>query len=101
MIPVPLVGFKSISDRLRLQKEQSESHIARVELIGNEVEEIRAVQANTLSRLQQLKRKHAELTHRVLQVNSHYISNISHKFLIKMSLYNSSRGNYQCISSLR
>ena len=29
MIPVPLVGFKSISDRLRLQKEQSESHIAR------------------------------------------------------------------------
>ena len=34
LIPVPLVGFKAISERLRLQKEQSEAHFARVELIG-------------------------------------------------------------------
>ena len=34
LIPVPLVGFKAISDRLRLQKEQSEAHFARVQLIG-------------------------------------------------------------------
>ena len=43
---------------------------------GKEVEDVKAVQASTLSRLHQLKRKHLELTHRVLQVHRFTLKNI-------------------------
>uniref|UniRef100_S4RN35 54 kDa nucleoporin n=1 Tax=Petromyzon marinus TaxID=7757 RepID=S4RN35_PETMA len=68
LIPVPMVGFKELHQRLKSQEEMTKLHQSRLEIIGEDILELKKLQTSTLAKSQQYKRKQLELSHRLLQV---------------------------------
>ncbi|XP_045203679.2 nuclear pore complex protein Nup54-like [Mercenaria mercenaria] len=68
MIPVPMIGFKELHKRLKYQDQQTKLHQQRLDLIAQDLTEFQNKQSNMLAKLDEYKRKHLELSHRLLQV---------------------------------
>ncbi|XP_066501805.1 nucleoporin p54 isoform X1 [Hoplias malabaricus] len=68
LIPVPMVGFKELLRRLKIQEQMTKQHQTRVEIISNDISELQKNQATTVAKIAQYKRKLMDLSHRVLQV---------------------------------
>jgi len=68
LIPVPMVGFKELLRRLKIQDQMTKQHQTRVDIIANDVSELQKNQATTVAKIAQYKRKLMDLSHRVLQV---------------------------------
>ncbi|TRY65209.1 hypothetical protein DNTS_009430 [Danionella cerebrum] len=68
LIPVPMVGFRELLRRLKIQEQMNKQHQTRVDIISNDVSELQRNQATTAAKITQYKRKLMELSHRVLQV---------------------------------
>ncbi|XP_057183596.1 nucleoporin p54 isoform X1 [Triplophysa rosa] len=68
LIPVPMVGFKELLRRLKIQDQMTKQHQTRVDIISNDISELQVNQATTTAKITQYKRKLMDLSHRVLQV---------------------------------
>ncbi|KAI4895421.1 hypothetical protein NFI96_024319, partial [Prochilodus magdalenae] len=68
LIPVPMVGFKELLRRLKIQEQMTKQHQTRVDIISNDISELQKNQATTVAKIAQYKRKLMDLSHRVLQV---------------------------------
>ncbi|KAI1904856.1 hypothetical protein AGOR_G00009980 [Albula goreensis] len=68
LIPVPMVGFKELLRRLKIQDQMTKQHQTRVDIISNDISELQKNQATTVAKIAQYKRKLMDLSHRVLQV---------------------------------
>ncbi|XP_041915989.1 nucleoporin p54 isoform X1 [Alosa sapidissima] len=68
LIPVPMVGFKELLRRLKIQDQMTKQHQTRVDIIANDISELQKNQATTVAKIAQYKRKLMDLSHRVLQV---------------------------------
>ncbi|KAJ8338944.1 hypothetical protein SKAU_G00357300 [Synaphobranchus kaupii] len=68
LIPVPMVGFKELLRRLKIQDQMTKQHQTRVDIISNDVSDLQKNQATTVAKIAQYKRKLMDLSHRVLQV---------------------------------
>ena len=68
MIPVPLIGFKSLQARISAQENQNKAQCGRLDVLAQEIETLKKKQADAIAALTEAKRKEAELAHRVLRV---------------------------------
>ncbi|KAB5549306.1 hypothetical protein PHYPO_G00065860 [Pangasianodon hypophthalmus] len=68
LIPVPMVGFKELLRRLKIQEQMTKQHQTRVDIIATDISELQKNQATTVAKIAQYKRKLMDLSHRVLQV---------------------------------
>ncbi|KAJ8402136.1 hypothetical protein AAFF_G00373710 [Aldrovandia affinis] len=68
LIPVPMVGFKELLRRLKIQDQMTKQHQTRVDIISNDISELQTNQSTTVAKIAQYKRKLMDLSHRVLQV---------------------------------
>uniref|UniRef100_A0A8C4NCS2 Uncharacterized protein n=1 Tax=Eptatretus burgeri TaxID=7764 RepID=A0A8C4NCS2_EPTBU len=68
LLPVPMVGFSELARRLKLQEQQGALHTARLDLIAEDISQLKGLQAASTAKLAQFKRRHSELGHRLLQV---------------------------------
>ncbi|XP_059905730.1 nucleoporin p54 isoform X1 [Gadus macrocephalus] len=68
LIPVPMVGFKELLRRLKIQEQMTKQHQTRVDIISGDISDLQKNQATTVAKIAQYKRKLMDLSHRVLQV---------------------------------
>ncbi|XP_056011625.1 nuclear pore complex protein Nup54-like [Ostrea edulis] len=68
LIPAPMIGFKALHQRLKHQEQQTQAHQQRLDLIAEDLESLQQRQVNMLAKLEEYKRKHIQLSHRLLQV---------------------------------
>ncbi|XP_051820351.1 nucleoporin p54 isoform X2 [Antechinus flavipes] len=68
LIPVPMVGFKELLRRLKVQDQMTKQHQTRLDIISEDISELQKNQTTTLAKIAQYKRKLMELSHRTLQV---------------------------------
>ncbi|RUS82171.1 hypothetical protein EGW08_010053 [Elysia chlorotica] len=69
-IPVPMIGFKELQKRLRLQAEQTRLYQQRLDVIAVDLSNLQTQHSTMLSKLEDYKRKDLELGHRLLKVIS-------------------------------
>lgn len=67
-IPVPMIGFKELQKRLRLQAEQTRLYQQRLDVIAGDLSNLQTQHSTMLSKLEDYKRKDLELGHRLLKV---------------------------------
>uniref|UniRef100_A0A8B9G535 Nucleoporin 54 n=1 Tax=Amazona collaria TaxID=241587 RepID=A0A8B9G535_9PSIT len=68
LIPVPLVGFKELLRRLKVQDQMTKQHQTRLDIISEDISELQKNQTTTMAKIAQYKRKLMALSHRTLQV---------------------------------
>ncbi|KAI5278888.1 Nucleoporin P54 [Manis pentadactyla] len=68
LIPVPMVGFKELLRRLKVQDQMTKQHQTRLEIISEDISELQKNQTTTMAKIAQYKRKLMDLSHRTLQV---------------------------------
>uniref|UniRef100_M3XJ92 54 kDa nucleoporin n=2 Tax=Latimeria chalumnae TaxID=7897 RepID=M3XJ92_LATCH len=68
LLPVPMVGFKELLRRLKVQDQMTKQHQTRLDIISEDISELQKNQATTVAKIAQYKRKLMDLSHRVLQV---------------------------------
>lgn len=69
MVPVEAVGFEDLKKRLKRQDKQALAHTAAIEKIEKNLASLQKDHdLGTLPKIDQYKRRHAELTHRVVHV---------------------------------
>merc|ERR1712200_253334 len=81
-IPVPLLGFKSILQRIKLQEDQAKAHQGRLDCIAEDISSLQKKHQATAAALQESKRRQLELSHRVLKVLVRQESTRKHGFTI-------------------
>ncbi|CAE1242890.1 NUP54 [Acanthosepion pharaonis] len=67
-VPIPIVGFQQLQQRLKQQEQQTKCHQSRIDLIAQELNELQNKHRNTIARVEEAKRKHLNLGHRLLKV---------------------------------
>ncbi|XP_043917165.1 nucleoporin p54 isoform X2 [Protopterus annectens] len=68
LLPVPMVGFKELLRRLKVQDQMTKQHQVRLDIISEDISELQKNQATTVAKIAQYRRKLMDLSHRVLQV---------------------------------
>ncbi|XP_053887175.1 nucleoporin p54 isoform X1 [Malaclemys terrapin pileata] len=68
LIPVPMVGFKELLRRLKVQDQMTKQHQTRLDIISEDISELQKNQTTTMAKIAQYKRKLMDLSHRTLQV---------------------------------
>ncbi|KAM4810155.1 nucleoporin p54 isoform 2-T2 [Rhinophrynus dorsalis] len=68
LVPHPMVGFKELLRRLKVQDQMTKQHQTRLDIISEDISELQKNQATTMAKIAQYKRKLMETSHRVLQV---------------------------------
>ena len=67
-LPVPLLGFKALQGRVKSQESQAKQQREVVKNIGSALLDLKKRHQAALAKMVDVKRKHFELAHRVLQV---------------------------------
>lgn len=68
LIPMVITGFNELKKRQKLQEQETLQHQKRISLINEEIAELQHNRATTMAKLAQFKRKHLELSHRILEL---------------------------------
>ncbi|XP_071787665.1 nuclear pore complex protein Nup54-like [Asterias amurensis] len=68
LVPVPMVGFHTLKSRLENQEQQTKQHQARLDMISQDLETLQHKQTTVQAKIAEYKRRHLELSHRVLGV---------------------------------
>ncbi|KAM6346610.1 nucleoporin p54 isoform 3-T4 [Podargus strigoides] len=68
LIPLPMVGFKELLRRLKVQDQMTKQHQTRLDIISEDISELQKNQTTTMAKIAQYKRKLMALSHRTLQV---------------------------------
>ncbi|XP_015601812.1 nuclear pore complex protein Nup54 isoform X2 [Cephus cinctus] len=67
-IPVPMIGFQQVKNRLKCQEEETARHRAFLDLAAERIQGLQRQHTATQARLKEHRRTLLELQHRVLQV---------------------------------
>ncbi|KAK2149457.1 hypothetical protein LSH36_451g01007 [Paralvinella palmiformis] len=67
-IPVPMIGFTELHDRLKQQEQQTGLHQNRLDKIASDMASLQRNHGDMLSKIEECKRRYLDLSHRVLQV---------------------------------
>ncbi|RDD39634.1 Nuclear pore complex protein Nup54 [Trichoplax sp. H2] len=70
LIPIPVVGFEELCARFKAQQEETKRQNSACEQISDELVKLQQKQAVVSARVNQYRRKHMELCHRVLKIIS-------------------------------
>ncbi|KAK7097934.1 nucleoporin p54-like [Littorina saxatilis] len=68
LVPVAMVGFRELQRRLKHQEEETRLHQQRLDVIAGDLGQLQTQHSQTLAKLDDYKRKHLELGHRLLKV---------------------------------
>lgn len=68
LIPVVITGFSELKKRQKLQEQETMQHQKRISLISEEIADLQHNHVTTMAKLTQFKRKHLELSHRILEI---------------------------------
>lgn len=68
-IPVPIIGFNELQWRIKCQETETETHKQYLVKVQHDLGELKQRHATTTAKIMEHKRKFAELSHRILQVN--------------------------------
>ncbi|XP_022079496.1 nuclear pore complex protein Nup54-like [Acanthaster planci] len=68
LVPVPMVGFHTLKSRLENQEQQTKQHQARLDMINQDTETLQHKQTTIQAKIAEYKRRHLELSHRVLRI---------------------------------
>jgi len=68
LIPVPMIGFSELLNRLKHQEHEAEQHKIRIDLMSDEVMGLQKAHSTTIAKLSEYKRKHLEVGHRTLEI---------------------------------
>jgi nuclear pore complex protein Nup54 len=68
LIPVPLIGFKALQQRIQCQDQQAKIYQGRLDAIAEEISDLQKRHEDTLAKMRDAKRRHLALSHRVLHV---------------------------------
>ncbi|XP_069482412.1 nucleoporin p54 isoform X2 [Ambystoma mexicanum] len=68
LLPVPMVGFRELLRRLKVQDQMTKQHQTRLDIISEDISELQKNQATTMAKIAQYKRKLMDLSHRALLV---------------------------------
>ncbi len=68
LLPIPLIGFKALQQRILCQDTQSRLYQSRLHALQDALEDLRRRQQDATARLRDAKRRHLTLAHRVLHV---------------------------------
>ena len=68
VLPVPLLGFKSLQSRVRCEETQAKHQQERIKVIGEALHDLRKRQQNSSAQVLEAKRRQLDLMHRVLRV---------------------------------
>ncbi|KAL8558456.1 hypothetical protein ACOMHN_052273 [Nucella lapillus] len=68
LIPVAMVGFRELQQRLKHQEEETKLHQQRLDVVAGDLSQLQTQHSQTLAKLDDYKRKHLELSHRLLKV---------------------------------
>lgn len=72
-IPVPMIGFQQVKQRLKCQEEETARHRAFLDLTSDNIQSLQRQHTATQARLKEHRRTLLELQHRVLQVTYFFI----------------------------
>ena len=67
-IPVPMIGFKTLQQRIAKQDQQAKMFHGRLDSVAGNISDLQKRHQDTLSKIREAKRRHLELSHRVLHV---------------------------------
>ncbi|XP_033111214.1 nuclear pore complex protein Nup54-like isoform X2 [Anneissia japonica] len=68
LIPVPMVGFDVLRLRLEKQNQQTKNHQGRLDLVAKDISTLQHQQSTLQAKIAEHKRKHLEMSHRVLKL---------------------------------
>ncbi|XP_039256690.1 nuclear pore complex protein Nup54-like [Styela clava] len=68
LIPVPMIGFSELQNRLMHQEMMAKQHQSRLDILSNKLHDLQQMQVNAQSMIEQNKRQYLQLSHRVLKV---------------------------------
>ncbi|KAK3099683.1 hypothetical protein FSP39_007976 [Pinctada imbricata] len=68
LIPIPMIGFKALHERMKHQEQQTKAHQQRLDLIASDLQELQQKESNMVAKLEEFKCKYLELSHRILKV---------------------------------
>ncbi|KAL8207074.1 UNVERIFIED_CONTAM: Nuclear pore complex protein Nup54 [Gekko kuhli] len=68
LIPVPMVGFKKLLRRLKVEDQMTKQDQTRLDIISEDIRELQKNQTTTMAKIAQYERKLMDLSHRTLQV---------------------------------
>ncbi len=68
LIPVPLIGFKALQQRIACQDQQTKTYQGRLDAIAEEIAELEKRHKDTLAKMRDAKRRQIALSHRILHV---------------------------------
>ncbi|KAH8299916.1 hypothetical protein KR044_007383 [Drosophila immigrans] len=67
-IPVPMIGFSDLKWRLKCQEQETETHALYMKKVDGELQELRRRHASATAKILEHKRKLAEMSHRILKI---------------------------------
>ncbi|KAH8370582.1 hypothetical protein KR093_004254 [Drosophila rubida] len=67
-IPVPMIGFSDLKWRLKCQEQETETHALYMKKVDGELQELRRRHASATAKILEHKRKLAEMSHRILRI---------------------------------
>jgi len=72
MIPVPILGTQALKNKALWQESENKQHQARIKLAKEEVSALKTRYGNLNAEMEQLKRRHYNITHRILKAIIRY-----------------------------
>ncbi|KAH8416057.1 hypothetical protein KR222_007295 [Zaprionus bogoriensis] len=67
-IPVPMIGFGDLKWRVKCQEQETETHALYMKKVEGELQELRRRHATSTAKILEHKRKLAEMSHRILRI---------------------------------
>lgn len=68
LLPVPIVGFSELHQRLKYQDQQTQMHRLRIDVISADLSSLKCKLADMVAKIDEFKRRQVLMGHRVLQV---------------------------------
>ncbi|XP_067136137.1 nucleoporin p54 isoform X2 [Centruroides vittatus] len=68
LIPVPMIGFSELKRRLKYQEHETKQHQERLDIIAEDISELKRRHSTLLAKISEHKRKQIELGHKVLKI---------------------------------
>jgi len=68
LLPVPMIGFRALQQRIQCQETQGKSHSGRLRALQDDLEALRKRHRDAVAALNDARRRQLELAHRTLHV---------------------------------
>lgn len=68
LIPVPMIGFNELKRRLKYQEHETKQHQERLDIIAEDISELKRRHSTLLAKISEHKRKQIDLGHKVLKI---------------------------------